>query len=184
MAFLVSNKLSFELPLQEVGNSNIAGRTEVSLEYQPPAKKPVKGQPDEMVEIRFYVPGTTTKDTGSDAEDKEKDGEKDGEKSDEEGEEVSAAQAFHDAIKEKAELGEVVGNMVVTFEEVLVTTPRGRYDIDMFPEFLRLRGKTYDYKISYEGINRLFLLPKDDQHVQFVVRMLLIIILPSSEVLP
>ena len=95
--------------------------------------------------------------------------EKDGEKSDDDGGEISAAQAFHDAIKEKAELGEVSGNMIITFDEVLVTTPRGRYDIDMFPEFLRLRGKTYDYKILYTTIARLFLLPKDDMHVLFIV---------------
>lgn len=72
-------------------------------------------------------------------------------------------------IKEKAELGEVSGNMIINFEEVLVLTPRGRYDVDMFPDFLRLRGKTYDYKINYAGISKLFLLPKDDQHVLFIV---------------
>ena len=57
----------------------------------------------------------------------------------------------------------------LALEEVLVLTPRGRYDVDMFPEFLRLRGKTYDYKILYTSISRLFLLPKDDQHVLFIV---------------
>ena len=88
------------------------------------------------------------------------------------GEETSAAQAFHDAIKEKAELGQVAGDLVINFEEVLVLTPRGRYDVDMFTEFLRLRGKTYDYKINYNGISRLFLLPKDDQHDLFIVSCL------------
>lgn len=46
---------------------------------------------------------------------------------------------------------------------------RGRYDIDMFPNFLRLRGKTYDYKILYSSITRLFLLSPDDLHVEMVV---------------
>lgn len=46
---------------------------------------------------------------------------------------------------------------------------RGRYDIDMFPTFLRLRGKTYDYKILYSSITRLFLLSPDDLHVEMVV---------------
>jgi structure-specific recognition protein 1 len=42
----------------------------------------------------------------------------------------------------------------------------------MFPDFLRLRGKTYDYKILYSSIVKLFLLPKvDDIHVQFVVNL-------------
>lgn len=115
-----------------------------------------------MVEIRFYVPGTHTKLRGSDAGSQKSDAE------DEDGEEVSAAQAFHDSIKDKAEIGQVSGDLVLSFEEVLVLTPRGRYDVDMFLDFLRLRGKTYDYKILYSSISRLFLLPKDDQHVLFI----------------
>jgi structure-specific recognition protein 1 len=165
LAFLVSNKTSFELPLSHVANSNIAGRTEVSLEFASPSgsgKKNSKMAADEMVEIRFHVPGTHTREQGSDAGAPKSDAEDDEE-------ETTAAQAFHDAVKEKAEIGQVTGDMVLSFEEVLVLTPRGRYDVDMFPEFLRLRGKTYDYKIIYTSISRLFLLPKDDQHVLFIL---------------
>jgi len=120
---------------------------------------------DELTEIRFFVPGTLTKlkgSAGSDAGSQKSD--------DEDDEEISAAQVFHDTIKEKAEIGQVTGDMILSFEEVLVLTPRGRYDMDMFPDFLRLRGKTYDYKVLYQSIARLFLLPKDDQHVLFIVR--------------
>jgi len=164
LAFLVSNKTSFELPLQKVLNSNIAGRTEVSLEFSTASSsKAAKGAGDELVEVRFYVPGQHTKQTGDDEEEKSDAGEVD--------DDTSAAQAFHDAIKEKAELGEVSGDLIINFEEVLVLTPRGRYDVDMFPKFLRLRGKTYDYKINYEGIQKLFLLPKDDQHVLFILSL-------------
>lgn len=137
----------------------------MSLEFMSTSaggKKAAKSATDEMVEIRFYVPGTQTKLRGSDAGSQKSDAEDDGE-------EVSAAQAFHDSIKEKAEIGQVSGDLVLSFEEVLVLTPRGRYDVDMFLDFLRLRGKTYDYKILYSSISRLFLLPKDDQHVLFIV---------------
>ncbi|KAJ8593786.1 SSrecog-domain-containing protein [Rhizopogon salebrosus TDB-379] len=169
MAFLVSNKTAFELPLSQVANSNIAGRTEVSLEFATatsPGKKPSRSAPDEMVEIRFYVPGTQPRIRGSDAGSQKSDDEGEGEG---EGEEMSAAQAFHDAIKDKADIGQVSGDLVLSFEEVLILTPRGRYDVDMFLDFLRLRGKTYDYKILYSSISRLFLLPKDDQHVLFIL---------------
>jgi structure-specific recognition protein 1 len=162
LAFIVSNKTSFELPLSQVANSNIAGRTEVSLEFTsmlPP--KSAKNTQDEMTEIRFHVPGTHTRTRGSDAGSQKSDVEDD--------EETSAAQVFHDAVKEKAEIGQVTGDLVLSFEEVLVLTPRGRYDVDMFLDFLRLRGKTYDYKILYSSISRLFLLPKDDQQVLFIV---------------
>lgn len=157
--------------MTNVANSNIAGRTEVSLEFAVPAdKKPSRHAPDELTEIRFYVPGSHTKEPrGSDAGSQKSDDEG-GQPEGEGEEEISAAQAFHDAVKEKAEIGQVAGDVILSFEEVLVLTPRGRYDVDMFPEFLRLRGKTYDYKILYTSISRLFLLPKDDQHVLFIVR--------------
>ncbi|KZT28330.1 SSrecog-domain-containing protein [Neolentinus lepideus HHB14362 ss-1] len=165
LAFLVSNKTAFELPLQQVANSNIAGRTEVSLEFAPSNQKPSKRAPDEMVEVRFYIPGTTTKGGRTSEDGSQKSDAED------EGEEMSAAQAFHDAVKEKAELGEVAGDMIITFDEVLVLTPRGRYDVDMYPDYLRLRGKTYDYKILYSSVSRLFLLPKDDLHVLFILAL-------------
>lgn len=176
LAFLVSNKTAFELPLTQVANSNIAGRTEVSLEFATQNKKQSRGAPDEMVEIRFYVPGTQTKNRGSDAG---------SEKSDvEDGEEISAAQAFHDLVKEKAELGAVSGSIILSFDEVNVLTPRGRYDVDMYPEFLRLRGRTYDYKIMYGSISKLFLLPKDDLHFLFIVSTARISPALSSDVVP
>ncbi|KAF8625924.1 hypothetical protein AX17_006650 [Amanita inopinata Kibby_2008] len=165
LAFVVSDKTAFELPLRHVANSNIAGRTEVSLEFAAPSsssKTAAKSLGDEIVEIRFHVPGTHTKlkGTGSDAGSQQ---------SDIEDEEISAAQVFHDMIKDKAEIGQVTGDLILSFEEVLVLTPRGRYDMDMFPDFLRLRGKTYDYKILYSSISKLFLLPKDDTHVLFIL---------------
>ena len=95
LAFLVSNRTAFELPLDRVANSNIAGRTEVSLEFATQNKKPSRHAPDEMVEIRFYVPGTQPKERASDAGSQKSDDE-------EEEEEISAAQAFHDMVKEKA----------------------------------------------------------------------------------
>lgn len=163
----VSNRTAFEIPLATVANSNIAGKTEVSLEFFLPdsEKKDKRRAPDELVEMRFYIPGTHVK------------GDEDGANEDSTiinaDEEQSAAQVFHDTIKEKADIGQVTGEGIIVFNEVLVTTPRGRYDIDMFPTFLRLHGKTYDYKVPYNTISRLFLLPKpDDQYVSFVVSII------------
>ncbi|KAF8882892.1 structure-specific recognition protein-domain-containing protein [Gymnopilus junonius] len=168
LAFMVSDKTSFELPLRHVANSNIAGKTEVSLEFSnltAPSKSGGSRQVgDELTEIRFFVPGTIAKLKGSDqGSDKSDNEEEDGQ------EEISAAQVFHDTIKEKADIGAGIGDLILSFDEVLVLTPRGRYDMDMFPDFLRLRGKTYDYKVLYQSIARLFLLPKDDQQVLFIL---------------
>jgi structure-specific recognition protein 1 len=48
----------------------------------------------------------------------------------------------------------------------------GRYDMDMFATFFRIRGKSNDYRILYTSIKNMFLLPKpDDMHHSFVIQL-------------
>ncbi|KAI6232597.1 FACT complex subunit SSRP1 [Aphelenchoides fujianensis] len=58
---------------------------------------------------------------------------------------------------------------LVTLTEVLCATPRGRYDIKVFANRLAFHGKSYDYKIPFNTISRLFLLPHKDQRRVFLV---------------
>ena len=124
--FLVQNKTAFEIPLSAVANSNIAGKNEVAVELTPgPAfqRDPTNLSarvPDEMVEIRFFVPGKSVKARGSDAGSDEEDEIE----VDEEGNEITAAEAMHAAIAEKADLGTMTGDSIVSFSDVLILTPR------------------------------------------------------------
>ncbi len=73
------------------------------------------GGTDQLVEMRFYIPGVATKakngdDSGSDKDDDEK--------------EQNAANLFYDTLMEKAEIGEVAGDTIATFLDVLHLTPR------------------------------------------------------------
>ncbi|KAI9742803.1 MAG: FACT complex subunit [Claussenomyces sp. TS43310] len=172
LAFNVQNRPAFEIPYSEVSNTNLAGKNEVAVEFSLPAaddagtngalggarskgKKAGAGK-DQLVELRFYIPGVTTKketlengeEANSDAEDEE---------------EQNAATLFYDTLMEKAEIGEVAGDTFATFLDVLHLTPRGRFDIDMYETSFRLRGKTYDYKIQYEAIKKFMVLPKPDE---------------------
>lgn len=73
-----------------------------------------------------------------------------------------------------ANIRKTTGDILVEFEQAKGTflTPRGRYAIELYDWFLRLRGQKYDYKIKYDDINRLFLLPKPDEvHMAFVVAL-------------
>ncbi|KAJ1502589.1 FACT complex subunit [Coelomomyces lativittatus] len=82
----------------------------------------------------------------------------------------SAADYLCEVLKSKADLGIEKGDNVVSLKELPFLTPRGRYDVDMLKDSLRLRGKSYDYKITYAQITMLFLLPKpDDFHFLFVL---------------
>ncbi|KAK9451154.1 uncharacterized protein V1518DRAFT_412661 [Limtongia smithiae] len=156
LVFEISNRPAFEIPYAQVNNSNLVGKSEVALELSVDHDADIRGPSgvrDELVEMRFFVPGTVAKN-----EDESDGGES-------EVEEQNAAAAFYDTIKERADIGLVAGETIVSFSEIMFLTPRGRYDIDMYPNYMRLRGKTYDYKIQYTSIQKLFLLPKpDDLH--------------------
>ncbi|KAK0629838.1 POB3-like protein [Bombardia bombarda] len=174
LSFNVQNRPSFEIPYSEISNTNLAGRNEIAVEFAvgdaakanghngargSKGKKATAGK-DQLVEMRFYIPGTTTRkeaeggDAGSDADQEEK----------------NAVTLFYDTLIEKAEIGETAGDTIATFLDVLHLTPRGRFDIDMYDASFRLRGKTYDYKIQYEAIKKFMVLPKpDDLHYMLCI---------------
>ena len=80
-------------------------------------------------------------------------------------------QAFAQNVLSKADVIQATGDAICIFRELQCLTPRGRYDIRIYPTFLHLHGKTFDYKIPYTTVLRLFLLPhKDQRQMFFVVR--------------
>ncbi|KAE8378504.1 FACT complex subunit pob3 [Aspergillus bertholletiae] len=185
LSFNVQNRTAFAVPYSEISNTNLAGKNEVAVELalnadgadanaQPAGSTKNRGRkaasgPDELVEMRFYIPGTVVKtEKGIKEENGEEENGEEGEE--EEGEEQNAANLFYEMLMEKAEIGDVAGDTFATFLDVLHLTPRGRFDIDMYESSFRLRGKTYDYKIQYSSIKKFFLLPKnDDTHTLIVL---------------
>ncbi|EYE98644.1 FACT complex subunit POB3 [Aspergillus ruber CBS 135680] len=186
LSFNVQNRPAFEIPYSEISNTNLAGKNEVAVEFslgdnqpngssgQPGStknrgKKAASG-PDELVEMRFYIPGAVKKEKGTKEDDGEEGEEKGEEEEEEEVEEQNAANLFYETLMDKAEIGDVAGDTFATFLDILHLTPRGRFDIDMYESSFRLRGKTYDYKIQYASIKKFFLLPKnDDTHTLIVL---------------
>ncbi|XP_035206480.1 FACT complex subunit Ssrp1-like [Stegodyphus dumicola] len=82
---------------------------------------------------------------------------------------IDPVQAFVDNVLAKASIIQATGDAIVTFKELQCLTPRGRYDIKIFPTFIQLHGKTFDYKIPLTTILRLFLLPHKDGRQMFFV---------------
>ena len=81
-----------------------------------------------------------------------------------------------------ADIGVVTEDSIVPLHELPFLVPRyskhtrdfvtisGRYEVDLFADFMRMHGKSYDYKILYKSIKKLFVLPKpDDVHILLVV---------------
>lgn len=175
MNFTVGNKLMFELPLAKAIATNKPGKNEVAINFVDPGQPAPEGinpkEMDELMDCTFYVPGTVSKETGDD------------ENSIEDEEEVNADMVFYETVKSKLEFSQMTTENIVQFQEILSLTPRGRYNIDMYQDFLRLRGKTYDYKILYSNIVQLFLLLKpDDVHVLFVVSLCVFLVSSSSHI--
>jgi structure-specific recognition protein 1 len=155
LAFNVQNRPAFEIPYSEITNTNLAGKNEVAVEFSLPAngddtgtngslggargkgKKAGAGK-DQLVEMRFYIPGVTTKKEALEGEDAP---------SDEEGdEEQNAANLFYDTLMEKAEIGEVAGDTFATFLDVLHLTPRYVFCNLRIFAFIDLVQRTFRYR--------------------------------------
>lgn len=139
LAFEVDEKPAFIVPLKDVSQAT-TGKNEVTLEFH---------QHDDaqicLMEMRFYIPATT------------------------DGSTEDPVKHFHEQVLQKADIIQATGDAIVTLPDVACLTPRGRYSMKVFPSFLQLHGKTYDYKIPYTSVLRLFLLPHKDQRFMFFV---------------
>src|SRR5271170_8383687 len=89
LVFQVGARAGFEVPLTRVSNTNLVGKNEVAVEFNTGDKKENRDERgDELVEMRFYVPGMKEKD--NDASDVENADDEDGEGE----EEMTAASVY------------------------------------------------------------------------------------------
>ncbi|XP_073343285.1 FACT complex subunit SSRP1a isoform X1 [Pagrus major] len=139
LSFDVNDNTAFEVPLSNVSQC-ATGKNEVTLEFHQNDDTEVS-----LMEVRFYVPPSQSD------------------------ERQDPVEAFAQSVLSKADVIQATGDAVCIFKELQCLTPRGRYDIRIYPTFLHLHGKTFDYKIPYTTVLRLFLLPHKDQRQMFFV---------------
>lgn len=141
--FEADGKTTFEIPLKNVSNTN-AQKNEAILQFHQNDDAAVS-----LMEIRFHIPSA-----GPDQD-------------------TDPAQEFIQKVLNKADvISASEADAICTLTELNCVTPRGRYDVKFFTDFIDLHGKTFDYKISYDHILRLFLLPhKDGRQMYFVMAM-------------
>lgn len=143
------------MDLTEVSQCVLPGNNRNEIELQFPESDAVEAGTDQLVAIRFYCPP----DPDTDPNDKSI---------------PYPAELLQSKIMQTASIRKTTGDILVEFDQSKGTflTPRGRYAIELYDWFLRLRGQKYDYKIKYDDINRLFLLPKPDEvHMAFVIAL-------------
>lgn len=143
MVFEADNKAAFEIPLKNVSNTNVS-KNEAILQFHQNEDAAVS-----LMEIRFHIPSA-----GVDID-------------------ADPAQEFIQKVLSRADIQSASeADAICTLTELNCITPRGRYDVKFFTDFVDFHGKTFDYKISYEHILRLFLLPhKDGRQMYFVIAM-------------
>lgn len=175
LVFSIASKPAFEIPYAEITNANMSGKNEVGIEMELVKKQieSIERAGDELVEMKLYIPGNADEDDDESQGQNQNENENKIENENENGNEDTPvvavkknvktnAEVFVEELKSKADITQVTGTVVVSFGEILFLTPRGRYDLDFYQDFLRLRGKTYDYKLQYNQIQRIFSLPKMD----------------------
>ncbi|XP_076062638.1 structure specific recognition protein [Oratosquilla oratoria] len=138
--------LSFEvttLPAFEIPLNHVSGcvtgKNEVTLEFHQHDDAAVS-----LMEMRFHIPSSEL--AGDDP-----------------------VENFRERVMAKASVITATGDALAIFREVQCLTPRGRYDIKVYPSFIQLHGKTFDFKIPITTVLRLFLLPHQDQRQHFFV---------------
>mmetsp|Transcript_322 Transcript_322/g.459 ORF Transcript_322/g.459 Transcript_322/m.459 type:complete len:815 (-) Transcript_322:58-2502(-) len=143
------------LDLAEVSQCVLPGNNRNEIELQFPETDAVEANNDQLVSIRFYIPPDAEGDP-SDRTTK------------------TPAELLQQKIMSTANIRKTTGDVLVDFDpdKGVFLTPRGRYSIELYERFFRMRGLKYDYKIKYDDISRLFLLPKPDEvHMAFVIAL-------------
>jgi len=133
---------------------------ELEIQFQ---ENDTRKDEDSLVQITFHFPKL---------QENEQDGESDEDREEEERE--TPAEVFHKSILETGAIQDIAGDILVEFprEDGNFVSPRARYNVQMMESHFRLRGAQYEYKIPYDGINALFLLPKpDNQRYAFVISL-------------
>ncbi len=146
LQFTLEDKYLMGISLKDISQSAAPAKNELEIQF----KTDDTGARDDeqLVEMRLYVPP-----------EKRESGEN------EEEEEVDAAPVWHQRILDIAGIRGVTGDLLCTFEDNIgkFLIPHGKYKMEIYGNFFRMIGKTYEYKVPYNTITRMFLLPKQDE---------------------
>ncbi|KAF6726779.1 FACT complex subunit SSRP1 [Oryzias melastigma] len=127
----------------EIPLSNVSqcatGKNEVTLEFHQNDDTEVS-----LMEVRFYPP--------SQADERQE-----------------SVEAFAQNVLSKADVIQATGDAVCIFKELQCLTPRGRYDIRIYPTFLHLHGKTSTTRFPTPLSSVSSCCPHKDQRQMFFV---------------
>jgi len=78
--------------------------------------------------------------------------------------EEGAARTFQKRLVDRAQIGDLTGKGITMLSGLKFVTPRGSYDMELFPQFLTLHGTSFDFRIQYNQIVKLTALDKPNSY--------------------
>ncbi|KAL0215408.1 hypothetical protein P9112_007592 [Eukaryota sp. TZLM1-RC] len=141
VAFDVDDGRSFELSFNSISNANNPHKNEVELDFHQDDQCAEAGD-DFLCQVKFHIPDEWM---------------------------GEGAQEIVGRVRENTKVVVSSKDVLAEFSDITFVTPRGKYDIALFPSYIRLHGKTHSYKVLCESVSRLFLLPKPDGRSIFFV---------------
>mmetsp|Transcript_31496 Transcript_31496/g.53154 ORF Transcript_31496/g.53154 Transcript_31496/m.53154 type:complete len:593 (-) Transcript_31496:185-1963(-) len=157
MTSVVSKKPMFNFRLENVAQCVVqtAGkRDDLEMQFVEPEK--ADKHEDCLVQMTFHFPAASAENENEDEP------------------ALSLAENFHKTVMDTGIITSVTGNIIAEFtkEQGNFVTPRGKYSIQMTATYMHMQGAQYAYKIKYEDIGSLFLLPKaDGGRMAFVISL-------------
>eukprot|EP01128_Nolandella_sp_AFSM9_P004061 TRINITY_DN177_c3_g1_i2.p1 TRINITY_DN177_c3_g1~~TRINITY_DN177_c3_g1_i2.p1 ORF type:complete len:620 (+),score=172.17 TRINITY_DN177_c3_g1_i2:121-1980(+) len=152
LSFAHKEQTCFEIPLGDVTKAALSMRKDdVNLEFT--QDDTISSGSHSLVEIKFHSAKPNTEGA---IRAKEK-----------------AHSLLQDILGQMDQSSVVMKDALVTFEEIPILVPRGKFQIELFAQSMRFMGKTvHDYKINYSSVVRLFQLPRPDRaSMLFVVSL-------------
>ncbi|KAH8739969.1 structure-specific recognition protein 1 [Cryptosporidium ryanae] len=132
------DKVMMYIPTTEVSQIAMPSKSELVLEFNDSMNG---GEDcDDIMEIRLFVPNMQNSVDGNS---------------------LTSAEKLRNDLQTLVGIGSS-GSMdkVCRLNDIHLLVPRGRYEIEVLVNCMKLHGKSFDYTILYKSISRLFLLPR------------------------
>ena len=132
----------FELGLNELSQCAFPSKNEVELQFV--EEDTTKTTEESLVSLSFFVPQ--------------------GDEEERDLKENTAAYRLQQMILERAGLINNNGNMITEINSQIgkFMTPRGRYSMEFYDNYMRMNGNNYTYKILYKTISCIYLFDQPD----------------------
>lgn len=146
LLFKVGDGTAFEIPLSDVSSCSHQ-KNEVTVKFHEYNTVDTK-LGDSLTEMRLFVSPTNHKLRVK--EDEELD---------------SPAHKLQQIIQQSSGSDGAAGQGIVQFHDIRVLVPRNRYEVEFYPTYLTLHGKSSDLKILYDSVTRIHYLPRMRNHL-------------------